>query len=118
MAHGGGGRLMHQLIEQIFLPAFGDPATILLDAAVLSLQGRKIALTTDSYVVQPLEFPGGNIGSLAVHGTVNDLAMVGARPLYLSAGFILEEGLPVTTLWKIVTSMQQAAEIAGVTIVT
>ncbi len=117
MAHGGGGRLMQQLI-QMFLSAFGTADTIQHDAVTLQLQGNKIAFTTDSYVVQPLFFPGGDIGSLAVHGTVNDLAMAGARPLYLSVSFILEEGLLIETLWQIVLSMQQAAEKAGVKIVT
>lgn len=117
MAHGGGGRLMQQLI-QMFLTAFGTADTIQQDAATLGLSGNKIAFTTDSYVVQPLFFPGGDIGSLAVNGTVNDLAMAGARPLFLSVGFILEEGLPIETLWQIVLSMQQAADEAKVAIVT
>lgn len=119
LAHGGGGRLMHQLIEQLFIPAFGN-ATLNArqDAATIALNGQNLAFTTDSYVVRPLFFPGGNIGTLAVNGTVNDLAMVGARPLYLSVGFILEEGLPMQTLWDIVRSMQQAAEIANVHIIT
>lgn len=117
MAHGGGGRLMQQLI-QMFLTAFGTADKIQHDAVTLQLAGNNIALTTDSYVVQPLFFPGGDIGSLAVHGTVNDLAMAGARPLYLSASFILEEGLSIATLWQIVQSMQQAAIKARVQIVT
>jgi len=118
LAHGGGGRLMRQLIEQIFLPLFGSPDAVLHDAAALRVEGDRIALTTDSYVVSPLFFPGGDIGSLAVYGTVNDLAMAGARPLYLSASFILEEGLPVETLWRVACSMQRAAAAAGVRIVT
>lgn len=118
LAHGGGGKLMHQLIEQMFLSTFGTCNGVQHDAATLSLSGQRIALTTDSYVVQPLFFPGGDIGSLAVHGTVNDLAMAGARPLYLSVGFILEEGLPMETLWRVVRSMQQAAEATKVQIVT
>ena len=117
MAHGGGGKLMQQLI-QMFLTAFGTTDTIQHDAATLELAGKKIAFTTDSYVVKPLFFPGGNIGSLAVNGTVNDLAMAGARPLYLSVSFILEEGLPIETLWQILLSMQQAALAANVQIVT
>ncbi|ELS00763.1 hydrogenase expression/formation protein HypE [Xenococcus sp. PCC 7305] len=117
LAHGGGGRLMQQLI-QMFLTAFGTANTIQHDAATLQLAGNKIAFTTDSYVVNPLFFPGGDIGSLAVNGTVNDLAMSGARPLYLSTSFILEEGLSIETLWQIVQSMQQAAVIAKVQIVT
>ncbi|NJO42230.1 MAG: hydrogenase expression/formation protein HypE [Cyanobacteria bacterium RU_5_0] len=118
LAHGGGGKLMHQLIEQMFLPTFGTCNGIQHDAATLTLSGQRMAFTTDSYVVQPLFFPGGDIGSLAVNGTVNDLAMAGARPLYLSVGFILEEGLPMETLWRVVRSMQQAAEAAKVQIVT
>jgi hydrogenase expression/formation protein HypE len=118
LAHGGGGKLMNQLIEKMFLPAFGQPGTVPHDSVALTLPTGKIAFTTDSYVIRPLFFPGGDIGSLAVHGTVNDLAMSGARPLYLSAGFILEEGLPMETLWRVVQSMQQAAETAGVRIVT
>jgi hydrogenase expression/formation protein HypE len=117
MAHGGGGRLMQQLI-QMFLTAFGTADAIGHDAATLELKGNKTALTTDSYVVKPLFFPGGDIGSLAVNGTVNDLAMAGARPLYLSVGFILEEGLSIETLWQVALSIQQAAETAKVKIVT
>jgi hydrogenase expression/formation protein HypE len=109
---------MHRLIQDLFLATFGPTPTAAHDAAVLSLPGQQIAFTTDSYVVHPLLFPGGTIGSLAVHGTVNDLAMAGARPLYLSAGFILEEGLSIETLWQVVQSMQQAAEQSGVSIVT
>lgn len=119
LAHGGGGRLMHQLIQRMFTATFHNP---LLDAqhdgAVFSGGTRRLAMTTDSYVVQPLFFPGGDIGQIAINGTVNDLAMCGAHPLYLSAGFILEEGLPMETLWQIVVSMQAAAENAGVHIVT
>ncbi len=118
LAHGGGGKLMHQLIEKMFLATFGTANSVPHDAATLNLSGNRIALTTDSYVVRPLFFPGGDIGSLAIHGTINDLAMAGARPLYLSAGFILEEGLPMETLWRIVRSMQEAATRAGVQIVT
>jgi hydrogenase expression/formation protein HypE len=119
MAHGGGGRSMHQLIEEMFVPTFGNSMlNVRHDAATMHLQGGRFAFTTDSYVVQPLFFPGGDIGSLAVNGTVNDLAMAGARPLYLSAGFILEEGLPMETLWRVVQSMQQAAQEANVQIIT
>src|SRR5215472_4565143 len=119
MAHGGGGRLMHQLISEMFLPAFRNPLTEPQhDACVFELGGQRLALTTDSYVVRPLFFPGGDLGSLAVHGTVNDLAMAGARPLYLTAAFIIEEGLPMETLWKIASSMQAAAAAAGVQIIT
>jgi hydrogenase expression/formation protein HypE len=119
LAHGGGGRLTHQLIEKMFMPAFSN--SILgtrHDGAVFELPASRLAFTTDSYVVQPLFFPGGDIGALAVNGTVNDLAMCGARPLYLSAGFILEEGLPMETLWRIVQSMKLAAEQAGIQLVT
>jgi hydrogenase expression/formation protein HypE len=119
MAHGGGGRLMHQLIGKIFLTAFQNPLLDAQhDAAVAELTGKKIAFTTDSYVVRPLFFPGGDIGSMAVHGTVNDLAMAGARPVYLSSAFIIEEGLPMETLWKIVCSMRDAAKKCGVQIIT
>ena len=155
LAHGGGGSLMHQLIERMFQSAFGAAGlTRQHDGALLDLtwgsdphpgsvarafrqaQGApslsrgggsaphsdsgegRLAFTTDSYVVRPLFFPGGDIGTLAVNGTVNDLAMCGARPLYLSAGFILEEGLPMASLWRIVQSMRRAADEAGVAIVT
>ena len=119
LAHGGGGKLMHQLISKLFLPAFRNPLLETQhDASVFNIAGQRLAFTTDSYVVRPLFFPGGDLGSLAVHGTVNDLAMAGARPLYLSAAFIIEEGLPMETLWKIVSSMQQAAQNAGVQIIT
>jgi hydrogenase expression/formation protein HypE len=118
LAHGGGGKLTHQLIEQMFLPAFSQVNSTKHDAAELNVTSGRIAFTTDSYVVQPLFFPGGDIGTLAVNGTVNDLAMCGARPLYLSVGFILEEGLSMATLWQVVRSMQQAAETANVQIVT
>ena len=118
IAHGGGGRLTQQLIDAVFLPAFANPALAARhDGAVLAAGNARLAFTTDGYVVQPLVFPGGTIGDLAVNGTVNDLAMCGARPLWLSAGFILEEGLPLDTLRAIVESMRIAAEAAGVTIV-
>ena len=110
LAHGGGGRLTEMLIRKIFLEAFRNPALAALhDGALLSLEGGRFAFSTDSFVVRPLFFPGGDIGSLAVHGTVNDVAMCGARPVALSAGFILEEGLPMEMLWKVVQSMQLAA---------
>lgn len=119
LAHGGGGRLTQQLIDRIFLPAFSNPPLEARhDGAFLQIGGLRLAFTTDSYVVRPLIFPGGNTGDLAVNGTVNDLAMCGARPLYLSAGFILEEGLALDTLRTIVTSMREAALRAGVTLVT
>ena len=119
LAHGGGGRLTHQLIEKIFLPAFSNAMLEQRhDGAVLPLNGSRLAFTTDSFVVRPLIFPGGTIGDLAIYGTVNDLAMCGARPLYLSAGFILEEGLEMDTLRTVVSSMQEAAATAGVKLVT
>lgn len=119
LAHGGGGRVMHRLLEELFLPAFGNPALERRhDASVVQVGGARLAFTTDSYVVRPYFFPGGDIGSLAVHGTVNDLAMAGARPLYMSAGFILEEGLPLEHLRRIVASMARAASEVGVQLVT
>jgi hydrogenase expression/formation protein HypE len=119
LAHGAGGKATHTLIDAIFLEAFRNPRLELLeDQAVLSVDGVRLAFTTDSYVVSPLFFPGGDIGDLAVNGTVNDLSMSGARPLYLSAGFILEEGFPVADLERIVASMAAAAAAAGVEIVT
>ena len=119
LAHGGGGRLMHQLLEKMFLPAFGnDMLNARHDGSILGVGGARLAFTTDSYVVRPLFFPGGDIGTLAVNGTVNDLAVCAARPLYLSAGFIIEEGLPTETLWRVVRSMEHAAREAGVQIVT
>ena len=119
LAHGGGGRLTHQLIEKIFLPAFSNAALEQRhDGAVVTVNGSRLAFTTDSFVVRPLIFPGGTIGDLAVNGTVNDLAMCGARPLYLSSGFILEEGLEMETLRIVVASMHQAAAKANVKLVT
>ena len=119
MSHGAGGKATQTLIEAIFLDAFRNPLLEPLeDAAAITVNGARVALTTDSYVVSPLFFPGGDIGDLAVNGTVNDLAVSGARPLYLSAGFILEEGFPVADLSRIVASMRAAAQRAGVQIVT
>jgi hydrogenase expression/formation protein HypE len=119
MAHGGGGKLMHQLIGKMFLTAFANPLLATQhDSTVVEWTGKKLAFTTDSYVVRPIFFPGGDIGSMAVHGTVNDLAMSGARPLYLSSAFILEEGLPMETLWRVVCSMRDAARRCGVQIIT
>ncbi|MGD8374784.1 MAG: hydrogenase expression/formation protein HypE [Acidobacteriota bacterium] len=119
LAHGGGGRLTQQLIEEMFLRAFRNPhLESLHDGAILETEAGRLAFSTDSFVVHPLFFPGGDIGSLAVHGTVNDLAMCGARPVALSAGFILEEGLPMDDLWRIVRSMAEAAREVGVPIVT
>jgi hydrogenase expression/formation protein HypE len=119
LAHGSGGKLSQQLIQKIVLPQFGnDLLAPLHDGAILKLPGGRLAFSTDSYVVNPLFFPGGDIGKLAVHGTVNDLAMCGARPQYLSAAFILEEGLPMEDFWRIVQSMRNAAAAAGVLFVT
>ncbi|WP_083672604.1 hydrogenase expression/formation protein HypE [Micromonospora sp. CB01531] len=119
LAHGAGGKATHSLVEGLFVEAFRNPTLEALDdAAVLSVGTGRLAFTTDSYVVSPLFFPGGDIGDLAVNGTVNDLAVSGARPLYLSAGFILEEGFPVADLRRIVASMAAAAERAGVQVVT
>jgi hydrogenase expression/formation protein HypE len=119
LAHGAGGKATHTLIEAIFLDAFRNPLLEPLeDGAVLAVEGGRIAMTTDSFVVSPLFFPGGDIGDLAVNGTVNDLAVSGARPLWLSAGFVLEEGFPVADLERIVASMAAAARAAGVQIVT
>ena len=119
LAHGGGGRLTNQLIETVFLPAFSNCALESRhDGAVLSASETRLAMTTDTYVVHPLVFPGGTIGDLAVNGTVNDLAMCGAKPFALSAGFVLEEGLSMETLRTIVAAMRDAASAAHVTIVT
>jgi hydrogenase expression/formation protein HypE len=119
LSHGSGGKATHTLIEAVFLEAFSNPLLAPLeDGAVLAANGGRLAFTTDSYVVSPLFFPGGDIGDLAVNGTVNDLAVSGARPLWLSAGFILEEGFPVADLERIVASMAAAAERAGVQVVT
>ncbi|MDH5640757.1 MAG: hydrogenase expression/formation protein HypE, partial [Nitrospira sp.] len=119
LAHGGGGRLMQELIRDVFVRAFDNSMLASLhDGATWSVEKGTLAFTTDSYVVHPLFFPGGNIGSLAVHGTINDLAMCGAKPLYLSAGFILEEGLALDVLRQVVESMAKAAQVAGVSIVT
>ena len=119
MGHGGGGKLGNELVEHLFLPAFRNPELENLgDAAVLDLGGGKLAMSTDSFVVQPLFFPGGSIGELAVNGTVNDLAVSGAEPKFLSASFILEEGFPLAQLAAIVDAMAKAAATAGVKIVT
>jgi hydrogenase expression/formation protein HypE len=119
LGHGSGGKLTADLIEKIFLPAFRNPTLDKLDdQAVVDIGGARLAFTTDSFVVTPIFFPGGDIGRLAIHGTVNDLAMSGARPLYLSAAFILEEGLAVDDLRRVVESMRAAAAEAGVQLVT
>lgn len=119
MGHGGGGRLTSELIERVFLPAFNNAELAQLqDSTVLNLDGGRYAFSTDSYVIQPLFFPGGNIGELAVYGTVNDLAMSGAQTKYLSVGFVLEEGLSIELLQRIANSMGLAAARVGVSIVT
>ena len=119
MAHGGGGRLMHRLLEDVFGKAFSNPLLDTRhDSAQFNVPPGRLAMTTDSYVVRPIFFPGGDIGSMAVHGTVNDLAMSGARPLYLTSAFIIEEGLPMETLWRVVCSMRDAAKKCGVQIIT
>jgi hydrogenase expression/formation protein HypE len=119
LGHGSGGKLSADLLEKFFLPAFDNPILSRLDdQAILTVNGSRLAFTTDSFVVKPLFFPGGDIGSLAVHGTVNDLAMGGAKPLFLSAAFILEEGLSFETLEKVVDSFRKAAFDAGVNVVT
>jgi len=119
LAHGGGGRLTQMLIEKMFVPSFANVALETLhDGAIIETNGARLAFSTDSYVIHPIFFPGGDIGSLAIHGTVNDLAMCGAQPLALSSAMILEEGLPMQDLWRIVQSMQRAAQNIGVPIVT
>lgn len=119
LGHGGGGQLTNDLIEQLFIPAFRNQALgARHDGARLDVGGASLAFSTDSYVVRPLFFAGGDIGTLAVNGTVNDLAMCGARPRFLSTGFIIEEGLPMAVLQRVVESMRAAAEAAGVLLVT
>lgn len=119
LGHGSGGKLSAELLQDIFLPALGNPVLDRLeDQAVVSLNGTRLAISTDSFVVKPLFFKGGDIGSLAVHGTINDLAMGAAKPLWMSVAFILEEGLEIDALRRVVASMQEAADKAGVQIVT
>lgn len=119
LGHGGGGRLSADLLRNVFLPAFGnDVLSRLEDQATLKWEGGRLAFTTDSFVVRPIFFPGGDIGKLAVNGTVNDLAVGGARPLFLSAAFILEEGLPLSDLERVVASMKEACRAARVSLVT
>ena len=119
LAHGGGGRLSQHLVEKMLYPSFENPLLAPLhDGAILSLDGSRLAFTTDSYVVHPPFFPGGDIGRLSVHGTANDLAMCGARPLYISCGLILEEGLPMEDLWRVIVSIREAAASAGVKVIT
>jgi hydrogenase expression/formation protein HypE len=119
LAHGSGGKVSKQLIDKIVLPQFENELLAPLhDGAIFPLNDERVAFSTDSYVVSPIFFPGGDIGKLAIHGTVNDLAMCGARPLYLSASFILEEGLPMEDFWRVVQSMREAATVAKVKLVT
>jgi hydrogenase expression/formation protein HypE len=119
LAHGSGGKLTQRLIEQVILPHFKNPLLEPLhDGAIFSLNGTRLAFSTDSYVVKPIFFPGGDIGKLAIHGTVNDLAMCGAHPMYLSVAFILEEGFAMDDFQRVVKSMQEAAQEAGVELVT
>jgi hydrogenase expression/formation protein HypE len=119
LAHGGGGKLTNQLIDALFVKEFSNPALDARhDGATLRIGAERLAFSTDSYVVRPLMFPGGNIGDLAVNGTINDLAMCGARPLYLSSALILEEGLAMETLRQVVRSMAEAARRGGVSLVT
>jgi hydrogenase expression/formation protein HypE len=119
LAHGGGGTLTARLIETLFAPAFKNPQLDALgDGAIIEVGAERLAFTTDSFVVKPIFFPGGDIGSLAVHGTVNDLAMCGAEPLFLSAGFVLEEGFPMRDLERVVASMAEACTGVGVLLVT
>ncbi len=119
LGHGSGGKLMHDLIREVMVREFAaGPKAKLLDSAILKLPSRNLAFTTDTYVVKPLFFPGGDIGKLAVSGTINDLSVVGATPLFLSCGLIIEEGLEMSVLRKVIRSMQRTAEKAGVQIVT
>jgi hydrogenase expression/formation protein HypE len=119
LAHGGGGKMTARLIERVFLPAFRNPFLEALgDGAVVPFAGERLAFTTDTFVVKPIFFPGGDIGSLAVHGTLNDLAMCGAEPLFLSAGLVLEEGFPLRDLEALVASMASACAAGGVPLVT
>ncbi|HVY63058.1 MAG TPA: hydrogenase expression/formation protein HypE, partial [Planctomycetota bacterium] len=119
MGHGSGGRLTHDLVAGVFQPAFSNPVLDAMeDQATLDLGGARVAMTTDAFVVRPIFFPGGDIGRLAICGTVNDLAVGGARPLHIAAAFILEEGLPLDDLRRVVASMRAACDEAGVTLVT
>src|SRR4051794_20656510 len=119
LAHGSGGKLTHRLLQNLVLPQFRNPLLEPMhDGAVFSVNGAKLAFSTDSYVINPIFFPGGDIGKLAIHGTVNDLAMCGAHPLYLSAAFIIEEGLSIDDFRRILRSMRAAADSAGVSLVT
>ncbi|MCX8011038.1 MAG: hydrogenase expression/formation protein HypE [Ignavibacteria bacterium] len=119
LAHGGGGKLSNQLIQKLFISQFDNEfLNVQHDGAVFEINGTKFAFTTDSYVIQPIFFPGGDIGELAIYGTVNDLAMCGAKPLYISVGLIIEEGFAIDELWKITLSLKNASEKSGVKIIT
>jgi len=118
LAHGSGGKLAHDIIRNSFVSSLSNPVLAQLDDSAVIEAGGRLAFTTDSYVVQPIFFPGGDIGKLAVCGTINDLTMVGATPLYLSLAFIIEEGLPLNDLKKVVSSIKEAAKEAGVTVIT
>jgi len=118
LGHGGGGRLSQQLLQELLLPAFGPADGVPHDAALLPEQSGRLAFTTDSYVVRPLEFPGGDIGRLAVCGSVNDLAMAGAEPIALSLALILEEGLPISTLQRVIASIRASVAECGVAVIT
>lgn len=119
LAHGSGGKLSHDLIREVFLPAFDNKfLRELTDSAVFDYEGARWAFTTDSYVIRPLFFPGGDIGKLAVSGTINDLAVMGAKPIFLSCSLIIEEGLSLSTLKRVISSMRQTADDAGVEIIT
>jgi hydrogenase expression/formation protein HypE len=117
--HGSGGKISHSLTKDMMLPVFdNDILAALNDGAIFELEGKRVAFSTDSYTVDPIFFPGGNIGDLAINGTVNDIAMCGATPLYLSVGLIIEEGLSMTDLETIINDMGRAAKAAGVTVIT
>ncbi|MCL6570671.1 MAG: hydrogenase expression/formation protein HypE [Bacillus sp. (in: Bacteria)] len=117
LAHGDGGELSHRLIKDVFIEAFGDGKAAMFDAASVDIPGGKIAVSTDSFVIKPIFFPGGTIGKLAVAGTINDLAVSGAKPLYLTCGFVIEEGFPIEELKKIVNDMANEAKKTGVSII-
>ncbi|MEA1964648.1 MAG: hydrogenase expression/formation protein HypE [Candidatus Aerophobetes bacterium] len=119
LAHGNGGKLTQELIKDILLPCFNNPLLApLTDSAIFEVNRTKFAFTTDSYVIKPLFFSGGDIGKLSVSGTINDLAVMGAKPIFISCGLIIEEGLPLSTLKKIVSSVEKTARYAGVSVIT
>lgn len=118
MGHGSGGKLMNELINGLIRETFGSDSLQLDDSAILTVESKKLAFTTDTFTITPIFFPGGDIGELAINGTVNDLAVMGAKPMYISSGFILEEGFEISELQKVMKSMKKAADYAGVKIVT